>query len=406
MSHKKPKEKKKEQKRLAQKTKSLNKKKEKYSSIINTLDLEEEFKSLPLFLKEDLWNFSWPQIQVCTRNISDHECCDKLKNQIQTALEHECVEVNSKNISLTSYTDLVAFYVFSLHYHNEVNAPGIYEKYNKYADLIKRIYDKSYNIINETFEGFYSKIVDTTLKLVLQHYNFENGIYPKFITKRIDSKKQHLIIELQKISIKKEIINVDKGPRTAYLCPSYSGKEIEPVFFEKGTIGNKNKIPVYVQEHAINRLFERLSIKTKGYLLDCLGLSLNKPKISGYDGESYLIDYNFYSYKLGYLIVSNFGNIAVVRSFKFIAMTGTPEFLKIARKLKTTKHDITYLGLDTLDVFVNSDLSKDPKLVQVFTDCDLGHLFKLSEKFILSDSNLFENPRNVVADEIKKYLKL
>lgn len=406
MSHKKPKDKKKKQKKLAHKAKSLNKKKDKYSFIIHALDLEEEFKSLPLFLKEDLWDFSWPQIQVCTRNISDHECCDKLKNQIQTALEHEYVEVNSKNISLTSYVDLVAFYVFLSYSYNEVNNPGIYEKYHKYADLIKRIYDETHTVINETSESFYSKIIDTTSKLVFQHYNFENGIYPKFIINSTKSKKQRLTIELQKISIKKEIINVDKGPRIAYLCPNCSGKEIEAVFFEKGTINNKDKIPVYVQEHAIKRLFERLSIKTKGYLLDCLGLSLNRPKISGYDGESYLIDYNFYSYKLGYLIVSNFGNFAVVRSFKFITMTGMPEFLKIARKLKTTKYDITYLGLDTLDVFVNSDLSKDPKLMQIFSDCDLGHLFKFSEKFSLKDSNLFENPRNAVADEIKKYLKL
>jgi len=203
----------------------------------------------------------------------------------------------------------VAFYVFSSHYHSQVDNPEIYEKYKRHSDLIKIIYDKTYNIINETFESFYSKIFDTTSKLVFQYYNFENGIYPKFIIKKTDSKKQHLIIELQKISIKKETINVDKGPRTAYLCPSYNGREIEPVFFEKGIINNKNKIPVYVQEHAIKRLFERLNIRTKGYLLDCLGLSLNKPKISGYDGESYLIDYNFYSYKLGYLIVSNFGNL-------------------------------------------------------------------------------------------------
>jgi len=406
VSHKRSKNKKKEQKKLCRDKKALNKKKNQCSAIILALDLEDEFKSLPLFLKEDLWNFSWPQIQVCTRNISDHNCCDELKNQIQTALENEYIEVNSTSISLTSYTNLVAFYVFSSYCHNDINTPRIYEKYHMHADLIKRIYDKTRNIVNETFESFYSKIIDVTSKLVFQHYNFENGIYPKFIVKRTESKKQYLTIELRKVNIKKEIINVDKGPRTAYLCPNYNGKEIEPVFFEKGTINNKDKIPVYVQEHAIKRLFERLNIRTKGYLLDCLGLSLNKPKISGYDGESYLIDYNFYSYKLGYLIVSNFGNLAVVRSFKFITMTGMPEFLKIARKLKTTKYDITYLGLDTLDVFVNSDLSKDPKLMQIFADCDLGHLFKFSEKFSLSGSSLFENPRNVVADEIKKYLKL
>lgn len=406
MSHKKPKDKKKEQRRLAHKTKSLNKNKEKYSSIIKALNLEEEFKSLPLFLKEGLWKSSLPQIQVCAKKISDHEFCDKIKNQVQTALENEYIKVNSNNISLISYTNLISFYVFSSNCYNDINTPRIYEKYHIYSDLIKIIYDTTRNAINETYEGFYSKIIAVTSELVLPYYNFENGIYPKFIINRTESKKQCLTIELQKTNIKKEVLNIDKGPRTVYLCPNHDAKEIQPAFFEKGIIGNKDKIPVYVQEHAINRLFERLSIKTKGYLLDCLGLSLNKPKISGYDGESYLIDYNFYSYKLGYLIVSNFGDFAVVRSFKFITMTGTPEFLKIARKLKTTKYDITYLGLDTLDVFVNSDLSKDPKLMQIFVDCDLGHLFKFSEKFSFTNSSFFENPRNVVADEIKKYLKL
>lgn len=405
MSHKKPKSKKKEQKKLAQKAKSVNKKREKYNNITKVLDIEKEFKFLPLILKKDLWSFSLPQIQVCTKNIIGHKHCEFLKESIFQELERKKLEINSENISLLAYSDFISFYAFMLGVYRDINTPEIYDKYHTYFNIIEKVYFKIKKVIDETYGEYSKKVFSVASKLTLQFYSFENGLYPKLISYLTKTNKIGLKIELNKINIKKEIISIDKGPRAAYLCPTYDGVEVSPLFVEKNTIGNSEKIPVYIQEHAINRLFERLSIKTQGYLLDCVGISLRNPKISGYDG-AYLIDYNFYSYKLGYLIVSNFGNMAVVRSFKFITMTGTPEFYAISKKLKTTKHDVTYLGLDTLDVFVNSDLSKDPKLIKVFTECGLGHLFKFGETIQSDIYNVFENPRNTVAEEIKKYLNL
>jgi hypothetical protein len=146
-------------------------------------------------------------------------------------------------------------------------------------------------------------------------------------------------------------------------------------------------------------MIERLGISPLGYMFDCLGRSLSKPILSGNSGPSYLLEFNYYSNKLGYLLISNEGDFAVVRSFKFITMTGTPEFYNLKKALKGSREDFEYLGLDTLETLLNSDISKDTKLREIFESCGLGHLFTINHL-------QFAKPESSVAEEIKQYFRL
>lgn len=411
MSHKKPKNKKKEQKKIAQKIKSLNKKKEVYLSIIKTLGLEEEFKLLSPSVKEDLYNFSWPQIQVCTKEIKDAVLGNRIKDLIFQAFEFETIRVDSTEISLSSYCNLIGLYVFIISCYEDAMrhkgsiAKKYLDKYAAFIDPLNKLNSKLQPIVEGTYQKYSSSVVNTATKIVIGFYNFDDGIYPKFINHFTESKKPCTTIQLCKINIKKETVELDGSKRSVYHCPYYNGDSVEPIFFEKDIIGNKERLPVYVQDHALERLLERINIKVPGYLFDCLGRSLANPINSGRDYSSYLIDFNLYSYKIGYLVVSKFENFALVRTFKFITMTGTPEFNKITKILKTTRDDVSYLGLDTLDILVNSDLSKDAKLKEIFSKCGLDHLFKLGE-LLESSFSIFANPKSSVAEEIKKYFKI
>ena len=81
-------------------------------------------------------------------------------------------------------------------------------------------------------------------------------------------------------------------------------------------------------------------------------------------------------------------------------MTGTPEFNELSKVLRATKHDLTYLGLDDLETFVNSDIPKDKDLKEIFIKCGLKDLFKLAEI-----KDIFQTPKISVAQEIKQYFK-
>ena len=46
------------------------------------------------------------------------------------------------------------------------------------------------------------------------------------------------------------------------------------------------------------------------------------------------------------------------------------------------KEDKKYLGIDKLDIFINSDIKNDERLTQLFKSADCGDLFKLDKTLI------------------------
>ena len=411
MSHKKLKSKRKEDKKLLQKTKSISKRRENYYSIIKMLEVEDQFKSIPNKIKEQLWEFSWPQIEICTNKIKDFPFHKDLEREISYELNNINISLNSTEVPVILFNNVIGLHHFMKSCYDEgllyLKNANVDEKSKEICrssiDAINYINSKLTPIVNQNYSNYLNDIINVASKIVLIHYNFENGIYPTLVIKyTAGGKKPYPFVELNKINIKKENLEINGTQRIGFPCPYYNYLGTSSVIFKEGVIDNEKPLPVYVQDHAISRLLERINIGVAGYLYDCLGRSLYDPINSGSDGDSYLIDYYLYSYKVGYLVVSKTKDFALVRSFKFITMTGTPEFNEIRKNLRATKYDVTYLGLDTLDILVNSDIAKDPKLKEVFTKCGLGHLFKLSER-ITGSSNFFQNPQNMVAEEIKKY---
>ena len=411
MSHKKPKSKRKEDKKLLQKTKSISKRKENYYSVIKILEVEDQFKSIPNKIKEQLWEFSWPQIEVCTNKIKDFPLRKQIEHEISYELNNVNITVNSTDIPVILFNNVIGLHYFirscyeeGLQYLKNTNADEKHKEICRSSiDAINYINSKLTPIVNQNYSNYLNEIINAASKVVLLHYNFEDGIYPTLVVKHTaGGNKPYPFIELNRINIKKENLEINGTQRIGLPCQYYDYHGISPIIFKEGVIDNDKPLPVYVQDHAISRLLERINIGgASGYLYDCLGRSLYDPINSGSDGDSYLIDYYLYSYKLGYLVVSKTKDFALVRSFKFITMTGTPEFNEIRKNLRATKHDVTYLGLDTLEILVNSDIAKDPKLKEVFTKCGLGHLFELSER--TNGFKVFQNPQNAVAEEIKKY---
>ena len=106
-----------------------------------------------------------------------------------------------------------------------------------------------------------------------------------------------------------------------------------------------------------------------------------------------------FQHKLGYLVARLVDDAVLVESFLFLTMDGTPEGDRLWKKLRLQKEDKTYLGIDTVQFFVMTDIQYDHEIVQMLSECGCGHLFKI-----------FKEPPTVyhrgVAADLRKHLML
>jgi hypothetical protein len=406
MSHKRPKNKRKEDKKFAQKAKSLQKRKEIYNEIFKIFNIEEKIRQMPNRIREKIYNFSYPQMQIIIDEIKNLPFAKQTQDQIKDLLFERKIKINESEFPIIHFHYVLAFsdlvkgwYADTKSFLQEKDGR---EKDKKEAsvmlDVLNFVNSKIY--LKDIYHDYLNEICDVVAKISLVHFNFENGIYPQLKIKRNESKKSYPAIYLKKLNIKKTQLTLENKSRSAYPLVHFSFKELTPLFFEKNTIDNEHVLPIYVQDHALGRMLERIKIVPLGYLHDCIGRSLADPKVVGMDGSSYLVEFHLYSIKIGYLLVAKTSNFALIRSFKFLTMTGTPEFNELSKTLRATKYDISYLGLDNLETLVNSDIHKDEELRKIFSRCGLEDLFKLSEI-----KNIFETPKISVAQEIKDYFK-
>jgi len=114
--------------------------------------------------------------------------------------------------------------------------------------------------------------------------------------------------------------------------------------------------------------------------------------------DRFLVEYRLGGHKFGYFVFKALDDMYVAKTFLFLTMDGTPEGQKLWEKLRLTKRDKQYTGLDKLGTFVLSDIKDDPELVAVFEECGCAHLFDMTEEE-LTDRQLTGS-----AADVRKYL--
>ena len=139
-----------------------------------------------------------------------------------------------------------------------------------------------------------------------------------------------------------EIIEVDGEKHTVY--PIWINKDQSFIQHaipsgKLGITGLMEKFPlkVYIQQHAINRLTERLT--------DILGVfnyipivqALLSDPIACTDGSGFLFPLEYDNLHLGYLKGGIFNDKLVIRTFLFITNNGTPEGEKLHQMLGLQK---------------------------------------------------------------------
>jgi hypothetical protein len=164
--------------------------------------------------------------------------------------------------------------------------------------------------------------------------------------------------------------------------------------------------PVFVQEHALQRLRQRLDTYAHAdWAEHWLHESMRKPTIvRPMSGGDWLVAFEVQGKRLGYLVVTPGRAMVVVRTFLFLTMRNTPEGRELARRLRLTPDEVDYLRLHELSRFTQTDLKDDPQLRALLSECGCGQLFELAE----DEHALVPTARTVtqVAAELKQYVGL
>lgn len=398
-----------------------------YNRILSTLDLNEYVSRLPKSLLSAIFNTPWSNISI---DISDvvgspvGKDAKEFSEYIKTQYYKQSVMIDGKEFSLIDFgilhilRDTFAMLAIetkpiqsrykltqskALRDQFGLNAISQekQESLNETNNLICVISNRLNSFVAANDKAFVRALLTIIYEKIAQYFNYRGEFIYPIIHIAENRGKLYPVVTIKKHTQKQIMVQAGQESRRAYRCITTNPQGIVPIVWEPGTIGNTERLEVYIQDHAITRLIERLDIDPIGWVYDCLGRSLLDPIISGESGyQSRLVEYRYFTKKLGYLVVTpENNNIALIRSFKFITMTGTPEFYALKSKLKGSREDFEYLGLDTLDILLNSDIQNDKQLRQIFEDCGLGHLFDIQ--------NTCENAQpKLIADEIKRYFQI
>jgi hypothetical protein len=163
--------------------------------------------------------------------------------------------------------------------------------------------------------------------------------------------------------------------------------------------------PVYISEHALNRLDERTGCASSGYMQMFLCFSMMKGPVRKMNDERMLLDFEAFGHKIGYLVLSVQRRSILIHTFLFLTANGTPEGKKLRDQLGLQKADHQYLGIDKLSTFVHSDILQHEDVCELFRNAGCESLLKICE--YLKNDQLWQQDGEQIrlAERMKNYLK-
>jgi hypothetical protein len=190
---------------------------------------------------------------------------------------------------------------------------------------------------------------------------------------------------------------VRSGIRVTFASPGYKCPEndmfipISVPAVKFGITGKHadKKLPLYVTEHALNRLEERTNdIRFKGYtqmsILSAFSDSKAEPNailpITKLGDKRMLLEYKLFGLKIGYLVVSIPYGVILVHTFLLMTSSSTPEGKILHEQLGLQKLDNQYLGIDKLTTFVNSDILDNEDICNLFREANCESLIEFCKK--------------------------
>jgi len=238
---------------------------------------------------------------------------------------------------------------------------------------------------------WYSTWRDKTYSLItaalLHSHDFNKGLLDADIDQMpINNPLGHNTMRLFRIKPEIRTVRIDGVRRPLMRLGWYDTKhgvnwsELMP-----DQIGIRSKtteaLPVYVQQHALNRFCER-TLLPGGFAISFLtnvfarGIPIYNPQ-----KNATLVAFFVGEHKIGYFVIKLHQDILVVHTFLFLTNDGTPEGSRLASMTRLQLLDKQFLGIDRMDSFVIYNITGDDALRQLFIKAGCESLLNYANEF-------------------------
>jgi len=175
------------------------------------------------------------------------------------------------------------------------------------------------------------------------------------------------------------------GSRPAYRVSWYTPNEgfteisIKSSKWNSLTTFGDLPLAVYIQSHALQRLWERIDVYPQYQVQLNMLISLIDPIVIKTGKHNGLIQYNINGHKYGYLVCEYIDGDILIKTFLFLTNNGTPEGQKLNELSGLKKEDKKYLAIDRVSRFIASDIEHNDSLKKLFIECGCESLIFAAE---------------------------
>lgn len=311
----------------------------------------------------------------------------------------EGTEKQIKMVDLYTASLTLMPYCIRLEKHNIKNG-------EKVRTLITNSALECHNLFNHIFDELYDKLSPFLINLLnaywVRFYSFHIDI---FHTK--DSTGLQFIIRVKQYQVEKKKFSIEGNVRPAFRIGwTFRADDFEWLFLLPPQLGIKSlpedqHIPVYIQDHAIRRIFERIDCIQSNAIISSIYGSVRDCIVTS-DRGKYIFEFKILDVKVGYLsAVLIEGNI-VIRTFLFLTFNGTPEGKRLEDFIGLKALDTKYLKMDKLSSFMTGKLRENEELRSIFEKADCLHLVELYDKL---DQFSAVHPDHSPVEMLARYLE-
>jgi hypothetical protein len=251
------------------------------------------------------------------------------------------------------------------------------------------------DVAREFFEADIVQLVNPKYEEVMREISLWTVYFSRFektlswIERKFEPEKRRLELIVHAEAPREREFTVDDAARLAYQAGIDLGDNIfrwmtvPPDFV--GLPYEHPPVGIYLQKHALDRTFERLSVphQSTTHLLMTGALweaTFKRSRIKVRRDGSVWVKFRIHAGTLGYFVGSVVDGCLLLRTFLFVTMEGTREHEVLKRRLHIHRRDIEFMKLDDMATFLKSDVGDDPELVAILRECGLGHLLKLRKE--------------------------
>lgn len=265
---------------------------------------------------------------------------------------------------------------------------GLEDSNIKNAEKVRSLVSNSALECNKLFDHIFDKLYDELSPFLI---NLLNTYWGRFYSFRLDlfhtkdNTGLQFIIRVKQYQAEKKKFSIEGNVRPAFRIGwTFRDDAFEWLYVLPANLGITSlpedlHIPVYIQDHAIRRTFERIDCISSNTLISSIYHSL-RDCVTIKDKSKFIIEYKILNVKVGYLSAVMIDDKLVIRTFLFLTFNGTPEGKRLEDFIGLKALDTKYLKMDKLSSFMTGKLKENDKLRSIFESADCLHLVELYDK--------------------------